>query len=45
MRQAAAEARGVLLDLAAENLGWPRDQLSTADGAVFAKGRLDKKMT
>jgi nicotinate dehydrogenase subunit B len=45
MRQAAAEARGVLLDLAAEKLAIPRDQLSTADGAAFAKGQPDKKMT
>ena len=45
MRQAAAEARGVLLDLAAEKLGVPRDQLSTADGAAFVKGQPDKKVT
>jgi len=45
MRQAAAEARGVLLDLAAEKLGVPREQLSTADGAAFIKGQPDKKVT
>ena len=45
MRQAAAEARGVLLDLAAEKLGIPRDQLSTANGAAFVKGQPDKKVT
>jgi CO/xanthine dehydrogenase Mo-binding subunit len=45
MRQAAAEARGVLLDLAAEKLGVPRDQLSTANGAAFVKGQPDRKVT
>jgi CO/xanthine dehydrogenase Mo-binding subunit len=44
MRQAAAEARGVLLDLAAKRLGVPRDQLSIADGAIFVKGQLDRKV-
>jgi CO/xanthine dehydrogenase Mo-binding subunit len=44
MRQAAAEARGVLLNLAAEKLGVPRDQLSTAGGAVFVKGHPGKKV-
>ena len=32
MRQAAAEARGVLLDLAAQKLGVPRDQLRLQTG-------------
>jgi CO/xanthine dehydrogenase Mo-binding subunit len=45
MRHAAAEARGVLLDLAAESLDVPRDQLSTEDGAVFVKGQSSKKVT
>src|SRR6516225_7981104 len=45
MRQAAAEARGVLLDLAAEKLGVPRDQLSTANGAAFVKGQSNRKIT
>jgi CO/xanthine dehydrogenase Mo-binding subunit len=45
MRQAAAEARGVLLDLAAEKLDVPRDRLSTADGAVFVKGQPNRKAT
>jgi CO/xanthine dehydrogenase Mo-binding subunit len=45
MRQAAAEARGVLLDLAAEKLGISRERLSTADGAVFVKGQPDRKAT
>jgi nicotinate dehydrogenase subunit B len=45
MRQAAAEARGVLLDLAAEKLGVPREQLSTAGGAAFVKGQPGKKAT
>src|SRR5579864_903645 len=45
MRQAAAEARGILLGLAAEKLRVPHDQLSAADGAVFVKGQPDKKVT
>jgi CO/xanthine dehydrogenase Mo-binding subunit len=45
MRQAAAEARGVLLNLAAEKLGVPREQLATADGAAFVKGQPNKKAT
>ena len=45
MRQAAAEARGVLLDLAAESLNVPRDRLSTGDGAVFVKGQPNRKAT
>jgi CO/xanthine dehydrogenase Mo-binding subunit len=45
MRQAAAEARGVLLDLAAEKLGVQRDRLTTTDGAVFVKGQPDRQVT
>jgi nicotinate dehydrogenase subunit B len=45
MRQAAAEARGLLLDLAAEKLGVPRDRLLTADGAVFVRGQPDQRVT
>jgi nicotinate dehydrogenase subunit B len=45
MRQAAAEARGVLLNPAAEKLGVPREQLATADGAAFVKGQPNKKAT
>src|SRR6516225_4373982 len=45
MRQAAAEARGVLLNLAAEKLGVPRHQLLTADGEIFVRGHPDNKVT
>src|SRR6516165_483974 len=45
MRQAAAEARGVLLNLAVKKLGVPREQLATADGAAFVKGQPNKKAT
>jgi CO/xanthine dehydrogenase Mo-binding subunit len=45
MRQAAAEARGVLLDLAAEKLGVQRGRLTTADGAVLVKGQPNRKVT
>src|SRR5215469_464495 len=37
MRMAAAEARRVLLDMAADNLGLPVDQLTVTDGVVQAK--------
>jgi CO/xanthine dehydrogenase Mo-binding subunit len=45
MRHAAAEARGVLLDLAAEKFGVPRDQLLTVDGEVFVKGHSNNKVS
>ncbi len=38
MRQAAAEARQHLLELAAERLGTPIDQLRVEDGTVWADG-------
>ena len=37
LRQAAAMARGALLDEAAKRLGVPRDELSTVDGVVRSK--------
>lgn len=40
LRAAGAEARGVLLELAAEQLGRPVEQLSVEDGVVF--DRTDK---
>jgi len=44
MRQAAAEARGVLIRLAAAKLGSPEDALETKDGAVFAAKTPSKKI-
>ncbi len=38
MRMAAAEARRVLVDMAAEKLALPADQLTVTDGVVHAKG-------
>jgi isoquinoline 1-oxidoreductase len=37
-RQAAAEARAVLVQLASEKLNLPADRLATKDGIVFEKG-------
>ena len=37
-RAAAAEAKAVLVDLAAEKLGVPKDRLKTRDGAVYEVG-------
>src|SRR5690349_17066918 len=45
MRAAAAEARRVLVDLAAEKLGLPADQLTVSDGVVHAKTDASKKAT
>jgi nicotinate dehydrogenase subunit B len=38
LRQAAAEARAVLIQLASERLRLPSDRLATRDGAVIEKG-------
>jgi isoquinoline 1-oxidoreductase len=38
LRQAAAEARAVLLELAAERIKLPVEQLATQDGRIFDKG-------
>jgi CO/xanthine dehydrogenase Mo-binding subunit len=45
MRVAAAEARRVLVDMAAEKLGLPADQLTVTDGVVQAKGDAAKKVS
>jgi CO/xanthine dehydrogenase Mo-binding subunit len=45
MRNAAAEARRVLVDMAAEKLGLPADQLTVADGVVSAKSDANKKVS
>ena len=39
MRMAAAEARRVLVEMAAEKLGMPADQLTVTDGVVSASVR------
>ncbi len=43
MRMAAAEARRVLLEMAAEKLGTPADQLMVVNGMVSAACNRDKK--
>ena len=43
-RAAAAEAKAVLVELAAEKLGVPKDRLKTKDGAVYEVGG-EKKVT
>src|SRR3954469_18887952 len=43
MRMAAAEARRVLVEMAAEKLGTPADQLIVVDGVVSAAFNRDKK--
>ena len=45
MRAAAAEARGVLVGMAAETLGVPADQLGVDNGVVSAKADPAKKVT
>jgi nicotinate dehydrogenase subunit B len=45
LRAAAAEARGVLLELAAEKLKAPADRLAVKDGVVIEKGRPANKAT
>lgn len=45
LRKAAAEARGVLLELAAEQLGVPIDRLDAKDGAVVDRAGGGKKLT
>ena len=45
LRKAAAEARQVLLELAAEKLDVPVERLQTKDGAVFDPAHTDKKVT
>jgi len=43
MRMAAAEARRVLIEMAAAKLGLPADQLTVTDGVVHAKADASKK--
>ncbi|HSA96538.1 MAG TPA: molybdopterin cofactor-binding domain-containing protein [Acidobacteriota bacterium] len=45
MRQAAAEARGILVRLAAAKLGAAEDELSTKDGAVYVAKSPSKRAT
>jgi nicotinate dehydrogenase subunit B len=45
LRQAAAEARAILLQLAAEHLGLPQERLKVKDGIVMAKDNPDKQVT
>jgi nicotinate dehydrogenase subunit B len=45
LRAAAAEARRVLLELAAEQLQVPQERLVAENGAVYAKQQRDKRVT
>jgi nicotinate dehydrogenase subunit B len=45
MRYAAAEARRVLLDMAAQKLGVPADKLAVNDGIVSVTGDASKKVS
>jgi CO/xanthine dehydrogenase Mo-binding subunit len=45
MRAAAAEARRVLVEMAAEKLALPADQLTVTDGVVHAKSDSSKKVS
>jgi nicotinate dehydrogenase subunit B len=45
MRVAAAEARRVLVSMAADKLGLPADQLTVTDGVVQASGDAGKKVS
>jgi len=45
LRKAAAEARSVLFDLAAERLGAPKDALQVDDGVVSVKGSPARKVS
>jgi CO/xanthine dehydrogenase Mo-binding subunit len=45
MRMAAAEARRVLVDMAADKLGVPADQLTVTDGVVHAANDAAKKIS
>ncbi len=45
LRQAAAEARGVLIQLAAEHLGVRPENLTTKEGTVFEKKNPGKKVS
>jgi isoquinoline 1-oxidoreductase len=45
LREAAAEARAVLIELAAERLGEPRERLKAEQGAVFDPTQAGKRVT
>jgi len=45
LRTAGAEARAVLIELAAEHLKVPKNQLDVKDGVVFDKTRKERKVT
>jgi nicotinate dehydrogenase subunit B len=45
LRAAAAEARAVLIELAAEKMGLPKESLQAGDGAVFEKSKPAHKIT
>ena len=45
LRQAAAEARGILIRLASTRLGTPEDTLATKDGTVFVLASPSRKVT
>jgi nicotinate dehydrogenase subunit B len=45
LRAAGAEARAVLIELAAERLSVPKEQLDVRDGVVFQKGNESKKVS
>jgi len=45
LRTAGAQARYVLIGLASEQLGVPREQLNVADGVVFARNDPARKVT
>ena len=45
LREAASEARGVLLELAAEHLSVPSSRLATRDGYVYAASKPDRRVS
>ena len=45
LRQAAADARAALLELAAARLGAPADSLVVANGAISVRGSADRRVT
>ncbi len=45
LRNAAAEARAVLVEMASEQLGVPTDQLIVTDGIVYVKGNTARKVS
>jgi isoquinoline 1-oxidoreductase len=45
LRQAAAEARAILIQMASEHLRLPQAELQTKDGMVYAKKQPEKKVS